>query len=363
MSNYQIPQLPLGFDIESKAILKKTAAARSALAEMKGAALSIPNESILISTLSLQEAKDSSAIENIITTHDELYQDDYLKRQFKSIASKEVHNYAAALRWGFETVRVQGFLSNNHIIQVQATLEENDAGFRKVPGTALKNEQTNEVVYTPPQTHDEVAALMNNLEQFINDDELSDWDPLVKMAIIHHQFESIHPFYDGNGRTGRIINILYLVKEGLLNLPILYLSRYINQNKADYYRLLQKVRTENAWEEWVLYILDGVEQTSLQTIKIIEGIKKLMGSHKERIRTELPKIYSQDLLNNLFRHPYTKIDFVMSDLAVSRPTATRYLNELIAINIVQKHKLGNDNYYVNHELFDLLANVNTNTGT
>lgn len=357
MSNYKIPQLPLDFDLETKAILKKAAAARSALAEMKGAALSIPNESILISTLSLQEAKDSSAIENIITTHDELYQGDYLKKEFKSIASKEVHNYAEALRWGFETVRQKGFLTNNHIIQMQATLEENDAGFRKVPGTELKNEHTGEIVYTPPQTHDEVVAFMSNLEQFINDNALSDWDPLVKMAIIHHQFESIHPFYDGNGRTGRIINILYLVKEGMLNLPILYLSRYINQNKADYYRLLQKVRTENAWEEWVLYILDGVEQTSLQTIKIIEGIKKLMQSHKDKMRIELPKIYSQDLLNNLFRHPYTKIDFVMEETGVSRKTAAKYLDELDKIGIVSKQKIWKDNYYINTDLYNLLQNV------
>jgi Fic family protein len=355
---YKIPQLPLPLDLESKAVLKKTAAARSALAEMKGAALSIPNESILISTLSLQEAKDSSAIENIITTHDELYQGDYLKREFKSIASKEVHNYAEALRWGFETVRQKGILTNNHILQMQATLEENDAGFRKVPGTELKNEQTGEIVYTPPQTRDEVIALMSNLEQFINDNDLSDWDPLVKMAIIHHQFESIHPFYDGNGRTGRIINILYLVKEGMLNLPILYLSRYINQNKGDYYRLLQKVRTENAWEEWVLYILDGVEQTSLQTIKIIEGIKKLMAIQKLRIRTELPKIYSQDLLNNLFRHPYTKIDFVMEETRVSRKTAAKYLDELDKLGIVCKQKIWKDNYYINTDLFNLLQNVN-----
>ncbi|RWZ85906.1 MAG: Fic family protein [Hydrotalea sp. AMD] len=357
MMAYKIPQLPLDFDIETKAILKKTAAARSALAEMKGAAMSIPNESILISTLSLQEAKDSSAIENIITTNDELFQSDFMAKNFKTLASKEVHNYAEALRWGFQTVRQQGFLSNNHIIEIQATIEENRAGFRKVPGTELKNEQTGEVVYTPPQTHDEVVAHMNNLEQFMNVSELSDWDPLVKMAIIHHQFESIHPFYDGNGRTGRIINILYLVKEGMLNLPILYLSRYINQNKGDYYRLLQKVRTENAWEEWVLYILDGVEQTSLQTIKIIEGIKKLMQSHKDRIRTELPKIYSQDLLNNLFRHPYTKIDFVMEETGVSRKTAAKYLDELDKLGIVSKQKIWKDNYYINSDLYNLLQNV------
>jgi Fic family protein len=357
MMAYKIPLLPLDFDIESKTIMKKTALARSALAEMKGAALSIPNQSILINTLSLQEAKDSSAIENIITTHDELYQADYLKNQFKTIASKEVHKYAEALRWGFETVKEKGFLSNNHLIKMQATIEENDAGFRKVPGTALKNEQTGEVVYTPPQTHDEVLEHMANLESFMNNNELSDWDPLVKMAIIHHQFESIHPFYDGNGRTGRIINILYLVKEGMLNLPILYLSRYINQNKGDYYRLLQKVRTENAWEEWVLYILEGVEQTSIQTIKIIEGIKELMKVHKQRIRTELPKIYSQDLLNNLFKHPYIKIDFVIEEAGVSRKTAAKYLNQLDELGIVSKQKIWKDNYYVNTDLYTLLNSV------
>ena len=354
---YKIPHFPLELDLETKAVLKKTAAARSALAEMKGAALSIPNESILISTLSLQEAKDSSAIENIITTHDELFQSDFATQNFKTLASKEVHSYAEALRWGFQTVRQQGFLSNNHIITIQEAIEENRAGFRKVPGTELKNEQTGEVVYTPPQTHDEIVALMNNLEEFINVSELSDWDPLVKMAVIHHQFESIHPFYDGNGRTGRIINILSLDKGCLLNLPILYLSRYINQNKSDYYRLLQKVRTENAWEAWVLYILEGVEQTSLQTIKIIEGIKNLMLKHKKKIR-ENTKFYSQDLINNLFNHPYTKIDFIMTDLDVSRLTATKYLDELDQIGIVQKVKLGRDNYYINTDLYNLLSNVN-----
>ncbi len=355
---YKIPKLSLDFDVETKAILKKTVAARSALAELKGAARSIPNESILLSTLSLQEAKDSSAIENIITTHDELYQGDYQKKEFKSVASKEVHNYAEALRWGFVTVKQMGILTNNHIIQIQSTLEENDAGFRKVPGTELKNEQTGETVYTPPQNYDDIMEYMSNLVQYINDDELSDWDPLVKMAIIHHQFESIHPFYDGNGRTGRIINILYLVKEGLLNLPILYISRYINDNKAEYYRLLQKVRTENAWEEWIIYILDGVEKTSLQAIKIIEGIKNLMQSHKERIRTELPKIYSQDLLNNLFYHPYTKIDFLIEETGISRKTATKYLDELDKIGIVSKQKIWKDNYYINTDLFNLFQNIN-----
>lgn len=355
--NYAIPKLPLEIDIETKAVMKKTILARSALAEMKGAVLSIPNQIILISTLSLQEAKDSSAIENIITTQDELFQSDFTTQNFKTLASKEVHKYAEALRSGFRAVEQKGFLSNNQIIDIQAAIEENRAGFRRVPGTALKNEQTGEVVYTPPQTYDEILRHMANLESFMNNNELCNWDPLVKMAVIHHQFESIHPFYDGNGRTGRIINILYLVKEGMLNLPILYLSRYINQNKGDYYRLLQKVRNENSWEEWVLFILEGIEQTSIQTIKIIEGIKVLMLKSKKKIR-ENTKFYSQDLINNLFKHPYTKINFVMKDLDVSRLTATKYLDELAQIGVVQKQKLGRDNYYINKDLFELLSNVN-----
>jgi Fic family protein len=354
---YKVPKLPLSIDLETKEILKKTATARSALAEMKGVATSIPNESILISTLSLQEARDSSAIENIITTQDDLYQSDFLTRNFKSIAAKEVHCYALALREGFIEVKEKGFISNAHIQKIQEMISENDAGFRKLPGTALKNEQTGEIVYTPPQQHDEIQELMKNLEQFINDGSQSNLDPLVKMAIIHHQFESIHPFYDGNGRTGRIINILYLVKEGLLSIPILYLSRFVNQNKSSYYKLLQQVRTENLWEEWILFILEGIEQTSLYTIKQINDIKALMLKHKNKIRSELRKIYSQDLLNNIFRHPYTKIEFVMKDLSVSRITATRYLDELALLNILNKQKLGRENYYINTELFNLLGNV------
>ncbi|MBE0505038.1 MAG: Fic family protein [Desulfuromonadales bacterium] len=353
-----LPLLPLDIDLETKPILKKLAKAHQALAELKGVAASIPNQSILINTLSLQEAKDSSAIENIITTHDDLYRSDNLARHFVSHAAKEVHSYATALRNGFEQVKQSGLLTNNDILEMQACLEENRAGFRKLPGTALKNELTGETVYTPPQHPEEIIALMNNLEKFINDDTLCDWDPLTKMVVIHYQFESIHPFYDGNGRTGRIINILYLVKQGLLGVPVLYLSRYINQKRADYYRLLQAVRTDNAWEEWLLFLLEGVEQTSQQTIVLIQGIKALMQQHKHKLRSELPKIYSQDLINNIFRHPYTKIEFVMAELQVSRITATRYLNELTRIGLMTKHRLGRENYYINDALFDFLGHAN-----
>lgn len=354
---YQIPNLPLDIDIESKVVLKKVGEARSALAELKGVTGIIPNQNILINTLSLQEAKDSSAIENIITTQDELYESDALTREFTSTAAKEVYSYAAALKRGFEQVKRNALLTNNHIIEIQSTLMENGAGFRKLPGTSLKNEQTGQIIYEPPQHPEEIQRLMDNLEQFINNPELCEWDALVKMAVIHHQFESIHPFYDGNGRTGRIINILYLVQQDLLESPVLYLSRYINKNKTEYYRLLQLVRDNNAWEEWVLYILEGVRKTSLQTIHLIHSMKELMQNYKHKIREELPKIYSQDLLNIIFGHPYTKIAFVEKELNVTRLPATRYLDELSRIGLMQKTKLGRESYYINNELMNLISNV------
>jgi Fic family protein len=243
-------------------------------------------------------------------------------------------------------------------LAMQSMIEQNSAGFRKLPGTTLMNDATGEVVYNPPQEPQEVVALMANLEQFINDDACCDWDPLLKMAVIHHQFESIHPFYDGNGRTGRIVNVLYFVQQGLLKVPVLYLSRYINRHKSDYYRLLQAVRVdEKAWEDWILFILVGVEQTSRQTIDLIEAIKRLMMAMKQQMRNELPKIYSQDLLNNLFRHPYTKIEFVAQELQIHRNTAAKYLDELVGIGVLSKYRMGKDNYYVNDGLFHLLLNV------
>lgn len=356
--NHSIPFLPLTIELESKRVLKKLAKAHQALAELKGITGIIPNQNILINTLSLQEAKDSSAIENIITTHDELYKSDEFTKQYPTLASKEVYNYVAALRYGYEEVKKTGLLINNHILNIQALLEENTAGFRKVPGTVLKNEGTGEIVYTPPQEIEQILSYMNNLESFINNDSLSDLDPLTKMAIIHHQFESIHPFYDGNGRTGRIINILYLVKCGLLNSPVLYLSRYINHNKNEYYQLLQRVRLESRWEDWVFYMLDGIEKTACQTTHLIFEIKKLMQHHKHKIRSELPKIYSQDLLNEIFSHPYTKTGFLERELGKTRLTAKRYLDELTRIGLMDKMKVGREIYYINTQLVELLSRVN-----
>ncbi len=246
---------------------------------------------------------------------------------------------------GFDQVRANGLLTSRHIIEIQSELERNNAGFRKLPGTALKD-GAGQTIYTPPQNPDEIVALMSDLERFINEQSLFDADPLIKMALIHHQFESIHPFYDGNDRTGRIVNVLYLVKEGLLDIPVLYLSNHIVRTKSEYYRLLQTVREHDNWEDWVLYLLEAVEQTARQTIATIHAIKSALYDYKQRIRANY-KFYSQDLINNLFMHPYTKIEFVQRDLQVSRLTATKYIDALVAGGFLQKQKVGRSNYYVN----------------
>jgi Fic family protein len=242
IEDFVLKELPYHLDIETKAVLKALPVAHVAFAELKGIASSIPNKYILINTLGLQEAKDSSAIENIVTTHDELFKSELSPNNIKSLSAKEVQNYIAALKRGYELIQKNKILTNKTILNIQEVLEENNVGFRKWPGTALKNSNTGEVIYTPPQNPDDITRLMSNLEKFINEPELVDLDPLIKMALIHYQFESIHPFYDGNGRTGGIINILYLMIEELQTLPILYLSSYIIRKKADYYRLLQEVR-------------------------------------------------------------------------------------------------------------------------
>jgi len=352
--NWKLQELPLPIDFETKRVLKSLPAAHAALAELKGIASTIPNQNILINTLGLQEAKDSSAIENIITTHDDIYKSELNIGSFKSLNAKDVQNYISALKTGFELISHDNLLTNKMILQIQEVLEKNRAGFRNLPGTTLKNSATGETIYTPPQNYNEINRLMTNLEKFINDPEPGNFDPLIKMAIIHYQFESIHPFYDGNGRTGRIINILYLIIQKLQILPILYLSSYIIKNKSDYYRLLQEVRLKNSWEDWILFIIKGIEITSRETIELIILIRDLMMKYKHILRNNY-KFYSQDLLNNLFKHPYTKIEFVVNDLKVSRLTAANYLNKLAEDGILTKAKLGTGNYYINEPLFKLLS--------
>lgn len=363
MSEYKIPHLPLSYDLETKAILKQLNQANRRLAELKGVALTIPNENILVSTLTLQEAKDSSEVENIVTTQDDLYQGaaESLSNFVVNAATKEVLNYREALHHGFLLVKEKGVLTSSVIKEIQKTLEHNSAGFRSVPGTALKRSD-GKTVYTPPQDKQTILKLMDNLDRFINDERLSDLDPLIKLCIIHHQFESIHPFYDGNGRTGRIICVLYLVLTGCLDLPILYLSRYITHNKGEYYRLIQAIRNKNEdnatqWEEWIMFMLKGIEETAIETTRLVKGISKLMAEFKTILRPKFGKQYRHELLNNLFFHPYTKVEFLEKEMMVSRITANRYLNTLVDTGLIERIKIGRSYYYMNLPLINLFMSV------
>lgn len=361
MSEYIIPALPLPYDLETKEILRQVNRANRKLAELKGVALTIPNEQILISSLTLQEAKDSSEVENIVTTQDDLYRAELnLKETVINASAKEVLNYRQAMQCGFALVRKTKLLTLNYVKRIQEELESNKSGFRASSGTTLQN-QHKEIVYTPPQSKVLIEQLMHNLEQYINDQDMQDIDPLIKMAVIHHQFESIHPFYDGNGRTGRIISILYLVINNLLDLPILYLSRYITHNKGEYYRLIQAVRdagenNQKEWEQWILFMLKGVEVTAEETIRLIKGISHLMAEYKSVLRPLFGRQYKHELLNNLFYHPYTKIEFIQQDLLIQRKTATKYLDMIVETGLLEKVKIKHTNYYMNVRLIELFMN-------
>jgi cell filamentation protein, protein adenylyltransferase len=349
---YSIPDLPPKAELETQRVLRAAARAHRHLAELKGRASSIPNQEILIDTLSLQEAKASSEIENIVTTQDELFQVSLFPENPASPAAKEVSLYRDALRVGHSSLKEQGLLTNNTIIRMFQILKRTTEEFRRTPGTALKNEASGKLVYVPPQDGNEVRALMGHLELFINDNSVCDLDPLIKMAIIHHQFESIHPFADGNGRLGRIINVLYLTQQQLLDTPILYLSRYITAHKGEYYRLLQAVRERGDWESWLIYMLTAVADTSIDTNRLVCAIRDLMLTYKNRIRSR-HRFYSQDLLNTLFRHPYTRIEYIVKELRVTRQTASRYLDDLAEDKLISKHKVGKSNFYINDPLAEL----------
>jgi len=343
---------------ETAAIFKALNKASRALAELKGVAESIPNQGILLNSLTLQEAEVSSEIENIVTTQDEIFRADasFDSNSKMDPAAKEILHYREALATGFQGVNSKRLLTNTQILAIQASLEKNRAGFRRVPGTSLKDRAGN-VVYTPPQSATEIEQLMSELEKFMHLPSGEEPDPLIRMALIHHQFESIHPFYDGNGRTGRIINVLYLVKEGLLKIPVLYLSKAILETKADYYRLLQEVREKQNWEDWIIYILEAVSKSSKETIQVIQAIHIGLLDFKHRIRDEF-SFYSQDLVNILFTHPYTKTAFLTEGLNINRITAAKYLDALSSAGILEKRKIGRFNYYLNLTLIDALASKN-----
>ena len=349
----ELPTLPPKADTESKRILNQAIKSNVELARLKGYCFLLPNETILLNSIVLKEARTSSEIENIITTQDNLYKALAETKTEIDTATKEVLNYRSAIWFGFNELAKKGFLSLYTILRIQSQLEGNNAGVRKLPGTSLMNDQTGEIIYTPPDDEKVILKLLSNLEKYINQE--NKLDPLIQMSIIHYQFESIHPFYDGNGRTGRIINVLYLVQKELLRTPILYLSEYIIKHKDKYYELLQKVRIENAWEEWILFILKAVEATAKDTLDIISSIMQLMENTIDFCRNNLPKTtYSKELIELLFIQPYTKIEFLVKANLAERRTASKYLKQLKEIGVLESFKSGKETIYVNTKLYELL---------
>jgi Fic family protein len=342
-------------DVETSAVLKQLNKSSRALANLKGYSSTIPNKDMLINLMALSEAKASSEIEQIVTTHDSLYKaipnDDNADPQ-----TKEVLSYRRAMLTGYKSVQSKGIISINDLIAVQETIEQNRGGIRKVGGTQIQNAITKETVWTPPQTEQEIRDHLHNLEQFINDERLSDLDPLVKMAFIHYQFEVIHPFYDGNGRTGRILNVLYLVLNDLLDSPILYLSAYILENKSEYYRLLREVNADiNNYPEWVLFILKGIEVTAQRTNAVVHEIVEAMDQIKDIIKNKAPKVYSRDLVDAIFYEPITRIDYVAESINVSRQTASKYLSTLEEMGVMHLLTVGREKIYLNNALYEIMV--------
>ena len=340
-------------NLKTNKILEQLTLSSRALAELKGYSNTIPNMHILINAVTINEAKDSSAIENIVTTHDDIYKV-LTESGYKEENAKEVVDYRNAIWLGYEQIKKDGYINTNTITKIQGIIEHNNAGIRKLSGTELKNSITGETIYTPPQSEQEIRTYLKNLEDFMNNNE-DDIDPLIKVCLIHYQFESIHPFYDGNGRTGRILNILYLVLNNLIDSPILYLSKYINKTKQDYYKLFNEVRNNNNFEGWILYILKGIEITSKETITLIEKIQNEMKNYKDEFRSKLPKIYSKELLESLFYEVYTKIAYIEKACNVTRITATSYLNQLEEIGLLESEKVGREKLYKNTRLIKLLS--------
>ncbi len=346
-----LPELPPRADIETRAILKQCIVARSALAELKQAAELITNQAILINTIPLLEAKDSSEIENIVTTTDELFKHAQRKDGQANPATRETLLYRTALYEGYQSLSKRP-LNTNTAVRVCSVIKATDIQIRRVPGTALANQRTDEIIYTPPEGEELLRNKLANWERFLH--EQTDIDPLIRLAVAHYQFEAIHPFIDGNGRTGRILNILFLIHEGLLTLPILYLSRYIIQNKNDYYRLLFDVTSKNQWEAWILYMLKAIKETSDQTREKIESIRALLQETTVQVRKKLPVIYSHELIELLFTQPYCRIaNLVEADIA-KRQTASEYLKKLVEVKVLQEIKAGRENLYINRKLLALL---------
>ena len=349
-----LPPLPPGGEMETIAILKKLVDAKAKLAELKGRAIAIPNQDILINNIALQEAKASSEIENIITTNDKLFKAISAKNYKPDKQTKEVINYRKALYSAFERIKSRDIISVNDIIQINGSILGYTGGIRKIPGTALLNDTTGEIIYTPPAGEDVLRDKLSNLANFINDDEIADYDPLIKMAIIHYQFESIHPFGDGNGRSGRILNVLYLVQKGLLDLPVLFLSRFINQNKSNYYKYLREVTVNGNWEQWILYMIEAIGVTSAYSLQKVNLIIEALNSTIEKVNLNAGDIYKKELVEILFEQPYCNSSFLENRLGIVRQTASSYLKKLEEIGVLKFEKVGKENLYLNVELVNIL---------
>lgn len=347
-----LPLLPPESELETKAVLKACITSRAALAELNQTAKLLPNQNLLINLLAILEAQGSSEIENIVTTTNKLFQ--YAQEESDADPmTKEALNYRRALFNGFKSLGELP-LSTRTAVDICTTLKNCEMDIRKQMGTALKNQTTDEIIYTPPDGEDRVRSLLKNWETFLHEDDTDGYDPLVKLALLHYQFEAIHPFTDGNGRTGRILNILYLVEKELLTLPILYLSRFIVMNKSEYYRLLLSVTTEEQWVPWVLFMLKAVEETSKWTKNKISEITDLIEKTVLYIKEQEPKIYSRELVELLFKQPYCRISNLVDQDIAQRQTASNYLKKLCDIGVLKEHVDGREKLFINTKLLDLM---------
>lgn len=351
-----LPELPpQGIDLETPEVLKKLTAAARNLGELNGLCETLPDPKLIINTIVLQESKNSSAIENIVTTQDELYKAALDGAAEQDHAAKEVLSYRDALYVGLERMKAKGgLILTNTMVEIAQTIKQNQAGIRTTPGTALKNAISGEVVYTPPAGEQILREKLASLENFINDNSLLQIDPLIKLALIHYQFEAIHPFADGNGRTGRILNTIYLVQQNMLSQPVLYLSSYIVQYKTEYYQLLRGITEKNNWHNWIMYVLTAIAETSKLTTSRIRKIISLKEEMESSIKGILGASYNHDLLRQLFVLPYIKIDTLEKKKIVHRQTASSWLNKLSDAGILHPHKIGRSTYFINHKLIDIL---------
>ncbi|KPK79863.1 MAG: addiction module protein [Bacteroides sp. SM23_62_1] len=347
-----LPDLPPAVNIETRAILKRVIAASRALSELKGAINRLPNPHLFLDTINLQEAQASTAIENIITTQDELFRASVADKKIENQATKEAMYYKDAIWYAIDALKREPFLTTNLFIDIAGIIKKNTAGIRNVPGTQLKNPVTGQIYYTPPEGELVIREKLANLEQFIHAKD--DIDPLIKLALIHYQFEAIHPFFDGNGRTGRIIVLLYLILQGLLDLPVLYFSKYIIARKESYYKCLQGVTESHDWFSWIEYVLDMIEKTSYEGKITLEEIDQLMIEFGEEIQEKIPKVYSGDLIDTLFRLPYTKRNDLVKAGIGNLKTSGNYLHELEFAGFLKSEKVGKEKLYIIFRLMSVL---------